>query len=225
MSQGDKTVQAVSEDLVVHDIRFPVPRGVATTIPGNLVCDSRDLSRLIAAKRIIELGSNPRLNNKLSTQARVEPVESHDQVISSETSEVVELRSQIQKFKSEVVTSATEITRFKGELEESRIECSKLSIEVRNLKTEVSRLQGEDSKLSLILGRLDNLPSQVMVQTISPIGSQTKDVSLGSRDVPAFIPTFPDVEEGKITPRKNTVENTGETAGDALRRFRKGKGS
>jgi hypothetical protein len=227
MSLGDVVVEAVFEDLVVHDIHLNVPQGIGTVIPGHLVCDSRDLGRLMSEKRIIPFGSNPRLDNKLATQPRpVQPeppqVQDHTPI---EPPEILELRAQLKRSQVDLGALNVENQRLRVALEESRTECGQLLAEGSKLRAEISKLQAEDSKLSTILGKLDNLPRQVVAQAGEVKDSKDKPATDES-DVPYFIPTFPEPVVSNLgKPKTNVVENKGETPGDALKKFRKGKSS
>jgi hypothetical protein len=224
MNPGDVVVEAVSEDLVVNDIRYSVPRGVGTVIPGNLACDSRDLGRLMSEKRIIPFGSNPRLDNKLATQPRpVQPDLSQVQNPNpTEPSEILELRTQFQKAQGDLRALTIENQRLRVALEESRTECGQFLADGSKLRAEISKLQAEDSKLSTILGKLDSLPSRVVAQE----GERKDKLATDESDVPYFFPTFPEpVIRNMGKPLTNVVENKGEPPGEALKRFRKGKSS
>lgn len=221
-------VQAVHSDLMVPDIRYNVPCGVATVIPGNLACDSRDLSRMISEGRIrnlrIPLDNNPRLNTKVLHQPK--PLAPEIPVsLPLETAEVLELRSQLQVSQDSLKVANSENQRLNTALGESRVECGQLLAECSKLRAELAKLEGEDSKLSLILGKLDRMPSRVVVQGEGTKESKS-DPSTDESDVPYFVPTFPEpVVRNMGKPRTNVVENKGETPGDALRKFRKSKGS
>jgi hypothetical protein len=232
MNSGDIIVEAVYEDLVVSDIRYNVPRGVGTVIPGNLACDSRDLGRLMSEKRIIPFGSNPRLDNKLSTQPRPvqpDPVQPDllqvDWSTIIESPEVLDLRDQLQKAQDDLSALSIESQRLKVALEESRIECGKLLADSSKLRAEISKIQAEDSKLNTILGKLDNLPTRVVTQEGTT--QETKDkLAADESDVPYFFATFSEpVSQNLGKARTNVVEIKGETPGEALKKFRKSKNS
>lgn len=221
MNPGDMIIQAVSEDLVIQDIRLNVPRGRAIVVPGNLACDSRDLGQLMSQKRIIELGANPRLTNALSTQPRSDQPEQAIPV--ADSSELFELRSQFQVLQSELKSSNAEVQRLKGELEASRTECGQLLAEGSQLRAEVAKLKAEDSKLSTILDKIDSMPSKVVIQATSgkevPLDGSLSEES----DVPIFIQNFD-------PPKKMTVKESSSTSTEvatatkALGEFRKKKG-
>jgi hypothetical protein len=218
MNPGDVVVQAVFEDIVIKDIRFNVPRGVGTVIPGNLACDSRDLGRLMSEKRIIPFGSNPRLDNKLATQPRAVQQEPLRTLESIDAPEVIELRDQLQRV-------GVENQRLSAALEESRAECGRLLADCSKLRSEISKLQEDDSKFSTILGRLDSMPDRVVVKTVVS-KDNTDKTTTDESDVPYFVPTFPEpVIRNMGKAKTNVVENTGETPGEALKRIRKVKSS
>jgi len=210
-------VQSVREDLVIEDIRFRVPRGVPVTIPGNLACDSRDLGKLMSQNRIIELGTNPRLDNALSGQPRSEPVELTPVVAHSE---LLELRYNHQQVQSELRVANLEIQRLKGELESANTECGQLLAECSQLRIELGKFKGEDSKLNTILEKLDSMPAQVVVQAS---GKEFKSAGISVEDdVPNFVPTFDTPK--KLTVKEDRVEgNSAAVASKALRELRKGK--
>jgi hypothetical protein len=220
-SQGDVIVQAVREDLVIEDIHFSVPRGRPITIPGNLACDSRDLGRFMSQKRIIKLDLNPRLVNTLSTQ----PKSDQDVAIepTPDSTELIELRSQLQKAMGELMTSATEVQRLIRELGESRAECGRLLAESNQLRTEIIRLKEEDSKLSTILSKIDSMPARVVIQANSDTSKENRVSSSASEeDVPVFIPTFGPTK--KMAVKEDKVDgSSAQAAGKALKDLRKGK--
>lgn len=228
MNPYDMLVQAVHNDLVVPDIRFNVPAGVATVVPGNLVCDSRDLHRMISEGRIrnlpLPLDTNPRLNNRVLHQPKPVVPDPPVQVRVTDP-EIVELSSQLHGLQADLRVANAENQRLSVALNESRTECGKLLAECGKLRAEVARLQEGDSKLNAILGKLDKLPTQVVVQAGSSASTQVKSTT-DEYDVPHFIPTFPEPVASNLgKPKTNVVENVGETAGDALKRFRKNRGS
>lgn len=228
MSLGDKLVQGVGVDRVVPDIRYNVPCAFPTVIPGNLVCDSKDLGRMISSGQIkvldLQLDTNPRLNNRVLHQPKPPAPEPPIQE-PIEDPEVLELRSQVQRVQVDLRAANTENKRLNAALSEARTECGQLLAECGKLRAELAKLQEGDSKLNAILGKLDNLPTQVVVQAGSAAGTQVKSTSDES-DVPHFIPTFPEPVASNLgKPKTNVVENVGETAGDALKRFRKNRGS
>lgn len=213
MSPGDMIVQAVSEDLVVHDIRFSVPRGVATIIPGNLACDSRDLGRLMSENKIIRLDTNPRLDSKVATQPRVN---SPEPLVAPpiDTPEVIELRTQLQKTLADFKASILEIQKLRADLEASRTECGQLLADVSKLRAEVIRLKEEDAKLSTILGKLDNLPVSVGVQTstvVAPSEIKVEDGAELEPEMPVFISSSvlePPKSSKKMTARESTFDGS-----------------
>ena len=221
LNQGDMIVQAVSEDLVIEDIRFNVPRGRPTTIPGNLACDSRDLGKYMSQKRIMKLDSNPRLDNTLSTQPKSDHVEAVQPP--PEVTESVELRSQLQRAMGELRASAAEVQRLTKELGESRTECGRLLAEGNQLRSELSKLKEEDSKLSTILSKIDSMPTKVVIQANSdPSKETTKEVAAPEEDVPVFVPTFGPTK--KLTIKEDRVDgSSAKAAGKALSELRKGK--
>lgn len=223
MNPDDMLVQAVHTDLVVPDIKFNVPAGVATVVPGNQACDSRDLHRMISEGRIrklpLPLDTNPRLNNRVLHQPKPATPEPPVQV-KFEDPEILELRSQLHRLQADFRLASAENQRLNVALNEARTECGQLLAECGKLRAELAKLQEGDSKLNAILGKLDKLPTQVVVQANS-----SARLVADESDVPSFIATHPGVESSKITVKTNVVENTGETAGDALKRFRKNKGS
>lgn len=225
MNPGDMLIQAVLNDLVVPDIRFNVPAEVAIVVPGNLVCDSRDLHRMISEGRIrklpLPLDTNPRLNNRVLHQPKHPP----DPPIQVEDPEVLELRSQLQKCQVELRVSNTENQRLNAALSDSRTECGQLLAECGKLRAEISKLQEGDSKLNAILGKLDSLPTQVVVQSSGLKEVTSSNEKAEERDIPFFMPTMPEVKSSHVVGKTNVVENTGETAGEALRKFRKGRSS
>lgn len=208
MNPGDMIVQAVAEDLVVYDIRFNVPRGVATVIPGNLACDSRDLGRLMSENKIIRLDTNPRLDSKVSTQPRVSPPEPQAVTPPTDTPEVIELRSQLQMALADLKTSALDNQKLKSDLESSRTECGQLLADVSKLRAELAKLKEEDSKLTTILGKLDSLPVPVVVQantTVTPEVVATEDEL--DPENPMFIQTFAKPEK-RMTVRESTFDSS-----------------
>ena len=216
---GDMIVQAVAEDLVIQDIQYSVPRGRPTTIPGNLACDSRDLGKYMSQKRIIKLDSNPRLDNILSTQPKIDPVESVQQPAIN--SEVVELQIHLQKARVELRVSATEVQRLTRELGESRAECGRLLAEGNQLRTELAKLKEEDSKLSTILSKIDSMPTKVVIQASSDSPEGTTPAP--DDDTPMF---FQKLETPtKKMPVRTTTSDTDSVskASKALRDYRKGK--
>jgi len=223
MSPGDKLVQGIGGDWVVPDIRYNVPCAHPTVIPGNMVCDSKDLSRMISSGQIrdwgVQLDSNPRLNNRVLHQPKPLPPDPpvQDPI---EDPEVLELRSQVHRLQADLRLASAENQRLNASLNEARTECGQLLAECGKLRAELAKLQEGDSKLNAILGKLDKLPTQVVVQANS-----SARLVADESDVPSFIATHPGVESSKITVKTNVVENTGETAGEALKRFRKNKGS
>jgi hypothetical protein len=228
MSPGDKLVQGVGGDWVVPDIKFNVPCGIPTVIPGNKACDSTDLYRMISSGQIRDLGmqldTHPRLNNRVLHQSKPLPLDSPVQE-PIEDPEVIELRSQLNRLQADLRLANAENQRLSASLNGSRTECGQLLAECSKLRSELAKLQEGDSKLNAILGKLDNLPTQMVVQAGSfKEGTQTRDVE-GERDIPIFMPTMPTVKSSKVTVKTNVVANLGETAGDALRRFRKSKSS
>lgn len=228
MSQGyNRVFQSVTEDLVVEDIRYSVPRGVKTIIPGNKACDSRDLGRLMSEGRIIELGANPRLANALSTQSKVVQPDLEPPVPVLEVQDtILELITKLHKSEADLNQSNVENQRLSSALEESRVECGKLLAEGSRLRAELAKVQSEESKLSTILGKLDNLPAQVVVQSGVLRGEARSSSALDESDVPDFIPSFPTpVSSNMGKPKPTIVEIKGETPGEALRKFRKGKSS
>lgn len=217
---GDMIVQAVAEDLVIQDIQYSVPRGRPTTIPGNLACDSRDLGKYMSQKRIIKLDSNPRLDNILSTQPKIDPVESVQQPAIN--SEVVELQIQLQKARVELRVSATEVQRLTRELGDSRAECGRLLAEGNQLRTELAKLKEEDSKLSTILSKIDSMPTKVVIQANSDSSRETTEVAASEEDIPVFVPTFGPTK--KLTTKEDKVDgSSAKAAGRALKDLRKGK--
>ena len=231
MTSGDMLVQGIGIDRVVPDIRYNVPCGNPTVIPGNKACDSRDLGRMISAGQIRDLGvqldNNPRLNNRVLHQPK--PVQA-DPVMPplppmEVSGETLELRAQLQRLQVDLNLANAENQRLSVALEESRTECGKLLADGGKLRAELARLQTEDSKLSTILGKLDNLPTQVVVQA-GGSKEETRKSATDESDVPDYIPTFhAPVASNMGKPKANVVESTGETPGDALRKFRKGKSS
>lgn len=174
--------------------------------------------------KVIELGAHPRLTNALTTQPRVSQPEPEVPAPSpSEQSIALDLLTKLHKAESELQLSNVENQRLSSALEESRVECGKLLAEGSRLRAELARIQSEDSKLSTILGKLDKLPTQVVAQS----GSSKEEVRSSvtdESDVPDFIPSFPTpVSSNMGKPKATVVENKGETPGDALRKFRKGK--
>jgi len=228
MSLGDRAFQGVSEDVFVPDIRYSIPRGARTVIPGNLACDSRDLGRLMSEGKVVELGSHPRLVNALSTQPRVaqrEPDSPAPALDQGEQVTVLGLLSKLQKAESELQLVGVENQRLSNALEESRIECGKLLADGNRLRAELTKAQTEDSKLSAILGKLDKLPAQVSAQSGS-IRDEARTFVSDESDVPDFIPSFPTpVSSNMGKPKVTVVDNKGETPGEARRKFRKGKSS
>jgi hypothetical protein len=224
-------VQAVSENLVVHDIRFNVPRGVATTIPGNLACDSRDLGRLMSENKIIRLDTNPRLDNKVTTQPKVNPPEPQVVAPPIDTPEVIELRTQLQKTLADLKTSTLEIQKLRSDLESSRTECGQLLADVSKLRAEVAKLKEEDSKLTTILGKLDGLPVSVGVQTSAaeaPPEIKVEDEIELEPEMPVFISSSvlePPKSSKKMTARESTFDSgrVNESV-RALKELRKKKG-
>lgn len=228
MSLGDKLVQGIGGNWVVPDIKYNVPCGVTTVIPGNMVCDSKDLSRMISSGQIKDLGlqldTNPRLSNRVLHQPKplVPDPPVQDPI---EDPEVLELRSQLHRLQADLRAANSENQRLNVALNEARTECGQLLADCGKLRAELAKLQEGDSKLNAILGKLDKLPTQVVVQANNPAGTQLKSTSDES-DVPYFIPTFSEPVVSNLgKPKTNVVENTGETAGEALKRFRKNKGS
>ena len=211
-------VQAVREDLVIEDIRFRVPRGVPVTIPGNLACDSRDLGKLMSQNRIIELGTNPRLDSTLSGQPRGDQVESAP---IGNQSELLDLQAQLQKSIVELRSSNLEVQRLKEELDSARTECGELLAEGSRLRAELGKLKGEDSKLSTILEKLDNMPAQVVVQgasnEVTSEGSSVKD------DAPIFVQKFDPPKRYHVKESKSDSDSVEESV-KALGELRKKKG-
>jgi hypothetical protein len=221
MSPGDKLVQGIGGDWVVPDIRYNVPCAHPTVIPGNMVCDSKDLSRMISSGQIrdwgVQIDTNPRLNNRVLHQAKPLPPDppTQDPI---EDPEVLELRSQVHRLQADLRIANAENQRLSASLNEARTECGKL-------RAELAKLQEGDSKLNAILGKLDKLPTQMVVQANNPAGTQLKSTTDES-DVPYFVPTFPEpVVRNMGKAQTNVVESKGETPGDALKKFRKGKSS
>ena len=233
MNPGDMLVQGLGVDRVVPDIRYNVPCGSPTVIPGNLACDSRDLHRMISSGEIkrhpeLPLDNNPRLNNRVLHQPKTSQPEIPDLVVIDKSGEILELTSQLHNLHRDLNLANADNQRLKGELGESRSECGRLLAEGSKLRAELAKLKEEDSKLSTILGKLDNLPTQVVVQasTAQEVRESKDKPATDESDVPYFVPSFPEpVIRNMGKPQTNVVENKGETPGDALRKFRKGKSS
>jgi len=217
-------VKAITEDIYVDDIRLSIPRGDPVVIPANLVCDSTDLGRLISSQRLMKLDINPRLDNKLSTQPRVAHVPT-PVAPSDNSQELFELRSQLQAAQASLKTMTSEGQKLNSDLESSRTECGQLLAEGSKLRGELAKHREEDSKLSTILGKLDNLPTQVVVQAAPGSSMNTPlDGSLSEDDpAPIFIQNFDPPK--KLTVKTSTSDSdTVSKATAALGELRKKKG-
>lgn len=215
-------IQAVREDLVIDDIRLKLPRGRPITIPGNIACDSRDLGKLMSQNRIIELGTNPRLDNALSGQPRTDLPETVVVAVESQP-DLLELRASLKKTQSELRATNLEVQRLNGELEAAQTELGQSLAEGTQLRAEISRLKGEDSKLSTILDRLDNMPAQVVVQAQGTLNEVTSEGSSVKDDAPIFVQKFDPPKRYHVKESKSDSDSVEESV-KALGALRKKKG-
>lgn len=218
MNPGDMIVQSVREDLVVHDIRLSLPRGVAVVVPGNSFYDSRDLGKYMSEGRVVQLDKHPRLGN--IPQAQPKPLDPPEPPKANP--ELVSALDELKKTYVNLRVAEAENNRLRAELDESQKECGRLLAECSQLREELNRLRNSDSKLEAILTKIDNLPAQTVV-----VASKEEATSGVTIETPMFI-SQEVFEDSKVKVQSKHSEIEGPPMGDtlkALRKIRKPKGS
>jgi hypothetical protein len=224
MNPGDVQVSGVSGCVVVEDIGYTVPNGVITTIPGNIACVSKNLWEYIGQGKIFKHSQLP------AKPPAVEPdpvfeVQSVEPVrVESASDGLADLQRTNAHLQTELSRVHTEASRARLELE---AEVGRLQAESAKLKAEAAaKKSSEGDALSLILDKLDKLPTQTL--QISNQGSTPTPVSVDEVpvfEVPVFVPSRVNSKQsdpGRITLKQTTIDGASVTdAVKALREVRK----
>lgn len=200
MNPGDVLVCGVSEDVLVEDIQFSIPRGHAIVVPGDKANKSKDLWRLISQGTVFKLQTNSLLHPS-KTQKPSEAAE-------EEKNEA--LKTQIEDLASQVTGLRDELQRAKFKLSEQaalEAEVGRLQAENARLRADLATRDGLDSKLETILSAVKDRPATVVVQ------GSTQKTATPSDDAPIFIPSQIKGEGGES--RVNVQETTSDGSGVA----------
>ncbi len=209
MNLGDIVVCGVTEDILLDDIKFVVPKGEAVTVPADLVVRSTDLYRQLSVGAIFQLNKNSR-GLRPNSPPKEEPLE-------SPSLQPVVLAAQV-------------------EIEALRSENTRLAEENNTLQERVSLLTREASLLKDSLGigeRLDQMMAMLkngVVQGLPSLRTNGDpfpgDSFPSSEEAPVFIPSqikMDDVDTSRLSTPESTETTSGagvSRAANALRKLK-----
>lgn len=222
MSYGVTVIGLVSGSHIIEDIRVTVPYQVAVQITPEMANRSRDLSRDIQEKKLLQVrgalpagavlrgnGAVPRPAAPLSLPRKTGT--------EADTVELQKLRAQVAQLTLELEASAEREARLKGS--ESQLQALNLG-----LQTTLTAMSGQ---LQAIQGALEDLKMQgIQVSALPGLGGSF--TNLVKDDAPLFIPETFKKEDVKVTieVREETSNSSDISASrSALRNLRKGQKS
>jgi hypothetical protein len=222
MSYGVTVIGLVSGSHIIEDIRVTVPYQVAVQIAPELAHRSRDLTKDIQDKKVLQVrgalpagavlrghGAVPRPAAPLSVPRKV--------VTEADLSEMQELRSQNARLHLELSQALERETQLKQR--ETQLQTLNLG-----LQTTLTSMSGQ---LQAIQGLLEELKKQG-VQVAAMPGLAGGFTSLGENDAPLFIPESFKKDDAKVNiqVKGETTDSAGiSESRSALRNLRKGQKS
>jgi len=207
MNLGDIVVCGVTEDILLDDIKFVVPKGEAVTVPADLVVRSTDLYRQLSVGAIFQLNKNSR-GLRPNSPPKEEPLESPS---------------------LQPVVMAAQV-----EIEALKSENARLAEENNVLQERVSVLTRESSLLKDSLGigeRLDQMMAMLkngvaQGPSVLRTSNLNGDSFPSSEEAPVFIPSqikMDDVDTSRLSTPESTETTSGagvSRAANALRKLK-----